>query len=224
MTPPLPADGPALWNAVDAHLVGALLSPDEVLSGALARSDVAGLPAIAVAPNQGKLLYLLARMVGARRILEVGTLGGYSTIWLARALPTDGRLVTLELDPHHAEVARENLASAGLSDRVEVLVGPALETLATLTEPIDLAFVDADKVNNARYVEHALRLSHPGTVIVIDNTVRGGAVADDDSQDPAILGTRALHDLLAADPRVDATAIQTVGSKGHDGLTFALVR
>jgi predicted O-methyltransferase YrrM len=223
MTRPLPPEGRELWNAVDAHLVGALLTPDPTLDAALERSAVAGLPAIAVAPNQGKLLHLLARMVGARRILEVGTLGGYSTLWLARALPAGGRLTTLELDPAHAAVARENLEAAGVADRVEVLVGPALDTLATLDEPIDLAFVDADKANNARYVEHALRLSHPGTVIVVDNTVRGGSVADDASDDPGVLGTRALHALLAADPRVEATAIQTVGSKGHDGLTIALV-
>ena len=224
MTPPLPSDGPALWEAVDAYLVGALLDPDPVLDGALERSAAAGLPPIAVAPNQGKLLHLMVRMVGARRVLEVGTLGGYSTIWLARALPPDGHLTTLELDPAHAEVARENLAAAGLADRVEVLVGPALDTLATLTEPIDFAFLDADKVNNPRYVEHALRLSHPGTVIVIDNTVRSGAVADASSQDPSVVGTRELHALLAADDRVDATTVQTVGSKGHDGFTLALVR
>jgi predicted O-methyltransferase YrrM len=223
MTPPLPPEGRELWNAVDAHLVGALLTPDPALTGALERSTAAGLPAIAVAPNQGKLLHLLALMVGARRILEVGTLGGYSTIWLARALPADGRLTTLELDPKHAEVARANLTAAGVADRVEVLVGPALESLPTLHEPIDLAFIDADKPNNARYVEHALRVSHPGTVIVIDNTVREGRIADDSSEDPAILGTRALHALLAADPRVEATAIQTVGSKGYDGLTIARV-
>ncbi|MCU1588257.1 MAG: methyltransferase [Frankiales bacterium] len=223
MSPSLPAPGPELWSAVDAYIVGALLPPDAGLTGALERSQAAGLPAIAVAPNQGKLLHLLARMIGAGQILEVGTLGGYSTIWLARALPPSGRLVTLELDPAHAAVARENIEAAGLSDRVEVRVGAALDTLAELTEPIDLAFIDADKANNPRYVEHALRLSHPGTVIVIDNTVRGGRVADAESTDADVVGTRALHDLLAADPRVDATTIQTVGSKGHDGLTIALV-
>jgi predicted O-methyltransferase YrrM len=215
--------GPDLWSAVDAHLNAVLLAPDPALEGALARSAEAGLPSIAVAPNQGKLLHLLVRITGARRVLEVGTLGGYSTIWLARGLPSDGRLVTLELDPGHAAVARENLASAGVADKVEVIVGPALETLPSLTDPIDLAFIDADKTNNAAYVEHALRLSHPGTVIVIDNTVRAGRVADDSSTDADVLGTRALHALLAAHPRVDATAIQTVGSKGHDGLTIALV-
>lgn len=224
MSDALPAPGPDLWQAVDAYLVNALLPPDPTLTGALERSTAAGLPAIAVAPNQGKLLHLVARMIGAQRILEVGTLGGYSTIWLARALAPDGRLTTLELDPKHAEVARGNLKAAGIGDQVEVIVWAALDTLPTLTGPSDLAFIDADKANNPRYVEHALRLSRPGTVIVIDNTVRGGRVADATSTDPDVVGTRALHALLAVDPRVDATTIQTVGSKGHDRLTFALVR
>jgi predicted O-methyltransferase YrrM len=224
MSDALPAPGPDLWQAVDAYLVNALLPPDPTLIGALERSMAAGLPAIAVAPNQGKLLHLVARMIGAERILEVGTLGGYSTIWLARALTPDGRLTTLELDPKHAEVARGNLEAAGIGDRVEVIVGAALDTLPTLTGPFDLAFIDADKANNTGYVEQALRLSRPGTVIVIDNTVRGGRVADASSTDPDVVGIRALHALLAADPRVDATTIQTVGSKGHDGMTFALVR
>jgi predicted O-methyltransferase YrrM len=212
-----------LYQTVDAHLSAALLPPDDVLDRALARSEAAGLPPIAVAPNQGKLLHLLARMSGARRILEVGTLGGYSTIWLGRALPPDGRLTTLELDPEHAAVARENLADAGLADRVEVLVGPAAATLATLDEPFDFVFIDADKPSNALYVEHALRLSHPGTVILVDNTVRAGRIADDDTDDPGVLGTRAMHALLSADPRVEATAVQTVGVKGHDGFTLAVV-
>lgn len=224
MSDALPAPGPDLWQAVDAYLVNALLPPDVTLTGALERSTAAGLPAIAVAPNQGKLLHLIARMIGAQRILEVGTLGGYSTIWLARALTPDGRLTSLELDAKHAEVARGNLQAAGIGDRVEVIVGAALDTLPTLTGPFDLAFIDADKANNPGYVEHALRLSRPGTVIVIDNTVRGGRVADASSTDPDVVGIRALHALLASEPRVDATTIQTVGSKGHDGLTFALVR
>ena len=209
-----------LYSTVDAYLVEALLTPDASLDGALERSSDAGLPAIAVAPNQGKLLHLLVLMCGAQTVLEVGTLGGYSTIWLARAA---ARVTTLEIDPHHAAVARANFDAAGVTN-VEIMVGPALTSLATLTDPIDFAFIDADKANNPRYVEHALRLSHSGTVIVIDNTVRGGAVADAESTDPAILGTRELHELLAADPRVDATAIQTVGSKGHDGFTLARVR
>ena len=209
-----------LFTQVDAFLVDALLEPDEALEGALRRSAEAGLPAIAVAPNQGKLLHLLVRISGARHVLEVGTLGGYSTIWLARAAE---RVTTLELDPRHAEVARENLAAAGLTN-VEVLVGAALETLPTLTEQVDFAFVDADKANNPRYVEHALRLSRPGTVIVVDNTVRQGRVADLSLADSDVVGTRELFDLLRTDPRVDATTVQTVGSKGHDGFTLAVVR
>jgi predicted O-methyltransferase YrrM len=208
-----------LYASVDAYLVGALLEPDAALDGALERSQAAGLPPIAVAPNQGKLLQLLVRMSGARRVLEVGTLGGYSTIWLARAAE---HVTTLELDEKHAAVARENLAAAGLTN-VDVLVGPALETLPTLTDPIDFAFIDADKANNPRYVEHALRLSHPGTVIVIDNTVRQGRVADASLTDADVVGTRELHELLRDDARVDATAVQTVGSKGHDGFTLAYV-
>jgi predicted O-methyltransferase YrrM len=208
-----------LYGQVDAYLVDALLEPDDALAGALERSEAAGLPPIAVAPNQGKLLNLLVRMSGARRVLEVGTLGGYSTIWLARAAE---HVTTLELDPKHAEVARQNLAAAGLTN-VDVLVGPALDTLLTLDETFDFAFIDADKGNNPRYVEHALRLSRPGTVIVIDNTVRQGRVADASLTDADVVGTRELHELLRNDPRVDATAVQTVGSKGHDGFTLALV-
>jgi predicted O-methyltransferase YrrM len=208
-----------LFAQVDSYLVDALLEPDDALTGALERSQAAGLPPIAVAPNQGKLLHLLVRLSGARHVLEVGTLGGYSTIWLARAAET---VVTLELDPRHAEVARTNLAAAGLSN-VEVLVGPALETLPTLTQTVDFAFIDADKANNPRYVEHALRLSRPGTVIVVDNTVRQGRVADLALLDDDVVGTRELFALLRTDPRVDATTIQTVGSKGHDGFTLAVV-
>jgi predicted O-methyltransferase YrrM len=209
-----------LFSAVDAYLVDALLEPDPALEGALERSRAAGLPEIAVSPPQGKMLQLLVRMSGARHVLEVGTLGGYSTIWLARAAET---VTTLELDPHHAEVARANLAAAGLTN-VEVLVGPALETLPTLTQTVDLAFVDADKANNPRYVEQVLRLSRSGTVIVVDNTVRQGRVADSSLTDADVVGTRELFALLRDDPRVDATTIQTVGSKGHDGFTLALVR
>ena len=212
-----------LWASVDDYLVSTLLAPDPALSGALERSEEAGLPPIAVAPNQGKLLHLLARTAGARQVLEVGTLGGYSTIWLARAVPPDGHVTTLELDERHAEVARTNLAAAGLADRVTVVVGAAAESLAALTGPFDFVFVDADKPSNPLYVEHALRLSHPGTVIVVDNTVRGGAVTDASSTDPAVVGTRALYELLAGHPRLDATAVQTVGSKGHDGFVLAIV-
>ena len=177
---------------------------------------------LSVSPAQGKLLHLLARSIGARRILEVGTLGGYSAIWLARALPPDGRLITLELDAHHAEVARANLEQAGLSDRVDVLVGRAVDTLAGLDDTFDLVFVDADKPSNADYVQAALRLTRPGSVIVVDNVVRGGAVVDPDG-DANVQGVRRLNDLLAAEPRLDATTIQTVGSKGYDGFTLALV-
>lgn len=209
-----------LYSKVDDYLVEALLEPDDALAGALKRSTDGGLPPIAVSPTQGKLLHLLVRMCGARHVLEVGTLGGYSTIWLARAAE---HVTTLELDEKHAAVARENLAAAGLTN-VEVLVGPALETLPTLSETVDFAFVDADKANNPRYVEQVLRLSHPGTVIVVDNTVRQGRVADASLTDADVVGTRELFDLLRSDPRVDATTVQTVGSKGHDGFTLAYVR
>ena len=213
----------AVWAEVDQYFADHLVEADPVLEAALAASEAAGLPAIAVAPNQGKLLHLLARLKGARRILEIGTLGGYSTIWLARALPEDGQLITLEFVPRHAEVARANIASAGLADRVEVRVGAALDTLPTLTGPFDLFFVDADKANNAAYVEWALRLSTVGSLIIIDNVVRGGQVVDDASNDPAVLGTRELFELLASEPRLSATAIQTVGGKSYDGFALALV-
>ena len=180
-----------------------------------------------MAPNQGKLLHLYARMAGARAILEIGTLGGYSTIWLARALPPDGRLVTLEADPRHAEVARANLARAGLSGQVEVRLGPALDTLARLRAegagPFDFVFIDADKDSYPDYFEWAVELSRPGCVIVADNMVRRGAVADASSDDPLVRGTRRMNELMAADPRVVATEIQTVGSKGYDGFALALV-
>lgn len=215
------------WTSVDDYLNERLVERDPALEAALADSAAAGLPAIAVAPNQGKLLNLLARLRGARRILEVGTLGGYSTIWLGRALPADGRLITLEVDPKHAQVAEKNLARAGLRDRVEIRIGPALETLARLaTEkqaPFDLTFIDADKQNNPNYFDAALKLSRPGSLILVDNVVRKGAVTDARSSDPAITGTRKLFDRLREERRVDATAIQTVGVKGWDGLAIALV-
>ena len=205
------------WAAVDDYLVGRLVQSDPALDAALAGGEAA------VAPNQGKLLHLLARAVGARRILEVGTLAGYSTIWLARALPPGGRLVTLEADAASADGALANLARAGLADVVELLVGPALETLPRLTGPFDLIFLDADKAENAEYLGLALELSRPGTLIVADNVVREGAVADEASSDPRVQGVRRFFDLLAAEPRVSATAIQTVGSKGWDGFALALV-
>ena len=216
------------WEAVDRYFEERLALADEGLAHALRASDAAGLPAISVSPPQGAMLALFARMVGARRILEVGTLGGYSAIWLARALAPGGRLVTLELEPRHAEVARANLARAGLADRVEVLVGPAAASLERLHaaggEPFDLAFIDADKASNATYVEWALRMSRPGSLIVVDNVVRRGAVIDARSHDANVLGVRRALDLLGSHPLLDATAIQTVGLKGYDGFAMALVR
>ncbi len=213
------------WAEVDDYLTEALLPADPVLDAALADSAAAGLPHIAVAPNQGKLLNLLARQAGARSILEIGTLGGYSTIWLARALPAGGKLVTCEYEPRHAEVARANLARAGFGeDVVDIRVGAALDTLPTLTGPFDFIFVDADKSNLANYVRASLALSRPGTTIVVDNVVRRGGVADAESTDPNVLGAREMFGVLAAEPRLDATAVQTVGAKGHDGFVLALVR
>lgn len=214
-----------VWTEVDDYISDLLVGEDAALDGALAASDAAGMPAIAVAPNQGKLLNLIARVHGARRILEIGTLAGYSAIWLARALPQDGKLITLEYDPRHAEVATANIAAAGLADRVEVRVGAALDTLPTIADegPFDLFFIDADKGNNPEYFRWAVDHSRPGSVIIVDNVVRGGLVVDADSTDPAVVGTRALGALIANEPRVSATMIQTVGSKGYDGFAFALV-
>ncbi|TQF67001.1 O-methyltransferase [Rhodococcus spelaei] len=211
--------------AVDDYLVGRLVGPDPALDAALAANHAAGLPHIDVAPNQGKLLALLARMCGARRVLEIGTLGGYSTIWLARAVGEWGAVVTLEFSPRHAEVARANLDNAGVGARVEVLVGPALDTLPALVDggPFDLVFIDADKENNPAYVRWALRLARPGTVVVVDNVVRGGAVADPETTNAQARANREMLDLIAAEPRLDATALQTVGSKGWDGFAIALV-
>jgi predicted O-methyltransferase YrrM len=215
------------WTAVDAYICDRLVGADAALDEALRANAAGGLPAIDVSAPQGKLLHLLARSIGARRILEVGTLGGYSTIWLARALPADGRLVTLELEQKHADVAAANLARAGLRERVDIRVGPALDTLPKLESegagPFDLAFIDADKPNNANYFAYALKLSRPGSLIVVDNVVRNGAVADAASSDENVKGARALFDALAAEPRVTATAIQTVGSKGWDGFAIAIV-
>ena len=215
------------WTAVDGYLTGLLVPSDPALDAALQASAAAGLPPIHVAPNQGKLLHLLARLQGARAILELGTLGGYSTIWLARALPQGGRLITLEADPRHAEVARVNIARAGLAHVVELRLGPALNTLPQLAAegrgPFDLIFIDADKPGYPDYFAWALRLSRRGSLIVADNVVRNGAVVDAASSDPNVQGVRRFNELLAAEPRVSATAIQTVGSKGYDGLAFALV-
>jgi predicted O-methyltransferase YrrM len=215
------------WNAVDSYITDTFLPDDPVLDAALKASTDAALPAISVAPNQGKLLHLLALAQGARNILEIGTLGGYSTIWLARALPPGGRLVTLEYEPAHADVARGNLARAGLTGVVELRVGAALDTLPQLAAeklgPFDFIFIDADKENYPGYFEWALKLSRRGTLIIADNVIRKGAVIDPASDDSRVQAVRRLHELIAAEPRVSATAIQTVGTKGYDGFTFALV-
>jgi predicted O-methyltransferase YrrM len=216
-----------LWTAVERYLTDLVVRPEPALDAALEASAAAGLPPISVSPNEGKLLHLLARLCGARAILEIGTLGGYSAIWLARALPRGGRLITLEADPAHAEVARANIARAGLADVVELRLGRAQETLPRLAAegrgPFDLVFIDADKPSIPEYFRWALELSRPGGVVVVDNVVRDGAVLDAAGGDPAVAGVRRLNELLAAEPRVSATTIQTVGSKGYDGFTLALV-
>jgi len=219
------------WSAVDRYIVERLLPYDAALDAALEASVAAGLPSIAVSPNQGKLLELLARIHGARTVLELGTLGAYSTIWLARALPPDGRLVTIEAERGYAQVAQANIARAGLADIVELRVGSALDTLPELAaerpEPFDLIFIDADKKSTPEYFTWALKLSRRGSLIIVDNVIRGGALIDADSDDPGVQGNRRFHELLAADrsggQRVSATTIQTVGSKGYDGFTLALV-
>jgi predicted O-methyltransferase YrrM len=218
----------ALWTSVDAYLADHLIPADPILTEALEASAVGGLPAISVSPSEGKFLHLLARMSGAQRILEIGTLGGYSTIWLARALSIGGNLVTLEINPKHADVARDNIARAGLTERVEVIVGPALHSLEQLADehaaPFDLIFIDADKENSAPYFEAALALARSGTLIIVDNVVREGEVANPHSTHPSALGVQRLLSFLSTDNRVDATALQTVGAKGHDGMLLAVVR
>ncbi len=215
------------WALVDSYIVDRLMPVDPVLEAALAANAAAGLPAHDVSPAQGKFLHLIARMIGARRILEIGTLGGYSTIWLARALPPDGRVVTLEADPLHAKIALSNLERAGLGDRIDLCIGPALKTLpgieADRPGPFDLIFIDADKTNNPGYLEWAIKLGRPGAVIIGDNVVRNGAIADANSTDPSVQGVRRFFDMLANDPRVSATAIQTAGSKGWDGFVLAVL-
>ena len=217
----------ALWNEVDEYLNDLIVRPDDALSAAVADSAKAGLPQIQVAPNQGKLLMLLAQVRGARRILEIGTLGGYSTTWLARALPPGGRLITLELEPKHAQVAQRNLERAGVADRVEIRVGRAADSLRKLiearSEAFDFVFIDADKTGYPEYLELSIELSRPGTLIVADNVVRQGAVADARSEDRNVRAVRRMNEMIAANPRLNATVIQTVGSKGYDGLAFALV-
>jgi predicted O-methyltransferase YrrM len=216
-----------LWTAVDEYIEKLLILPDSALGAAREASAAAGLPDIAVTPSQGKLLYLLARMVRARRILEIGTLGGYSTIWLARALPAEGLVVTLEADPKHFEVAQKNIKRAGLAKSVDQRLGPALETLPELDKegagPFDFIFIDADKESSEEYFEWALRLSRPGTAILVDNVIRDGEVENAETTDERVQGIRRLNEALAREARVSATTIQTVGSKGYDGFTLALV-
>lgn len=221
------ADAAELWKQVDQYITDRLIPADPVLEEAQAANAAAGLPTIDVAPNQGKLLHLLARIAGARKILEIGTLGGYSTTWLARALPEDGRLITLEFDQKHAEVAQKNIARAGLAKLVTVRLGAALDTLPLLVKegegPFDLIFIDADKKNIPNYLTWSLKLSRKGTLILVDNVIRDGEVIDASSEDPNVQGARQLFDALKAEPRLQATALQTVGSKGYDGFAMAVV-
>lgn len=216
-----------IWNEVDLYMNDKLIQPDPILDEVLKANQEAELPAIDVSPSQGKFLHLLASLKGAKRILEIGTLGGYSTIWLARALPKDGQLITLELSAHHAEVARANLKRAGVSHLVEVIVGPGLDTLAVLkdrgTDPFDLIFIDADKPNNPNYLKWALELSKRGSLIICDNVVRQGHVVNSESEDENVNGIRQFMNALAQEKRISATAIQTVGSKGYDGFIVGIV-
>lgn len=215
------------WNAVDEFISGTLLPDDPVYADVLRAGEEGGLPPISVSAPLGMLLHVLVRALGVRRVLEVGTLAGYSTIWMARAVGPEGKVVTLELDPHHAEVARANFARAGVTGTVELRLGPAVESLARLDDegaaPFDLVFIDADKPSYPDYLRAALRLSRVGTVIVVDNVVREGRVLDADSDDPAVAGTRSVLEQIGAEPRLAATALQTVGSKGYDGFALALV-
>ncbi len=215
------------WAVVDEYISSKLIPADPALDATLESSAEAGLRAINVAPNQGKLLHLLAKIRGARRILEIGTLGGYSTIWLARALPSDGKLVSLELDPSHAALARKNIEGAGLSSMVSVMVGKATDSLKKLVadqaEPFDFIFIDADKESNPDYLQWSLKLSRPGTVIIGDNVVRKGCIADPGNKDPDVLAVRSFLEIMGAEPRLTSTAIQTVGSKGWDGFSISVV-
>ncbi len=217
-----------LWTAVERYLVDSVIDSDPVLEEVLRSNAAAGLPSIDVAPNEGKLLYLLAKIRGAKHILEIGTLGGYSTIWLARSLPADGKLLTLEVSAKHAEVASRNIDSAGLSGKADVRLGPASESLAKLVEagaaPFDFIFIDADKPSNPDYLQWALKLSRSGTVIVVDNVIREGAVIDAASKDASVQGVRRLFAMIEAEPRIDATALQTLGSKGYDGFVMGVVK
>lgn len=211
------------WTLVDHYIADSIVGSDDALERALQDSEKAGLPAISVTPAQGKLLFLLARMRGAKNILEIGTLGGYSSIWLGRAVAPDGRVITLEIDPHHADVARKNIDRAGLRAVVDIRLGRALDTIRTLSGPFDFFFIDADKPVIPEYFRAALQLSRSGSVIVVDNVVRKGELANAKSEDENVRGVRRLHDLIAKEKRVSATTVQTVGSKGYDGFTLALV-
>jgi len=216
-----------VWRQVDRYFEERIIEHDPILEQVLHENRKAGLPAIDVTPLQGKLLHLLVMMHGSRRILEIGTLGGYSTIWMARALPPDGKIVTLELEPRHAKVAEQNLILANVKDKVDIRVGPALDQLAKMkeesVEPFDLVFIDADKANISNYLRWALRFSRPGTVIICDNVVRNGEVINGMSSDPNVNGVRSFFDMLADEQRVTATAVQTVGSKGYDGFSIGIV-
>ena len=216
------------WADVDRFITDNLLGPDPILDNVLKNSLKNGLPSIHVAPNQGKFLHILALSCQAKNILEIGTLGAYSSIWLARALPTNGSLITLEANPHHAQIAAENVKSAGLSHLIHIKVGRALDILPTLAgqgnHSFDFIFIDADKPNNAQYFQWALRLSHPGSIIVIDNVIRDGQIIDSNSQDPSVQGTRDLYQILGREKKVTATAVQTVGSKGYDGFVIMHVK
>lgn len=221
------ADPKTVWTAVDNYFAGLLAPMDAQLEAALKANHEAKLPAIDVSPMQGKFLQVLVQMLAPKRVLEVGLLGGYSTIWMARTLPEGGRILSLEVEPRHAEIARKNLDNAGVLDRVEIRVGAALDLLPAIAaagEPFDLIFIDADKGNNPGYLEWALKLSRPGTVIVVDNVVREGKVIDSKSSDPDVRGTRRMAELMAAEPRLSATVLQNVGPKGYDGFVLAVVR
>jgi predicted O-methyltransferase YrrM len=217
-----------LWNSVDQYIIDSLELNDAALDGAQSASDAAGLPPIQVSAAQGKFLEIVAAMLGARHILEIGTLGGFSTICLGRALPFGGRLISFEIDPKHAEVAKSNVVNAGLSDRIDIRVGNALELLPVLAaerpDPFDLTFIDADKASIPTYFEWAIRLSRAGSVIIVDNVVRDGAVIDPASTDPSVQGVRRLNEIMASDPRISSTVVQTVGVKGYDGFALALLK
>ncbi|AOH56715.1 methyltransferase [Peribacillus muralis] len=216
------------WDEVDLYFSNKLHTTDHIMNSILKANEEAGLPAIDVSPNQGKFLHLLAKLCGAKSILEIGTLGGYSSVWLARALPEEGRLITLEYEEKHAKVAEANIKKAGLADKISIIVGAALDTLPKLKEQgltsFDLIFIDADKVNNSEYLRWALKLSRPGTVIITDNVIRDGKVLDPDSEDPNVKGIRTFVDQLSVDPRIDSTVMQTVGMKGYDGFVIGRVK